>query len=78
MDSVLIDYLQNQVIDGPAGFQLTKEDNLLESGLVDSIGIMKLIGFIEEQFGMVIPPEDMIIENFISVQAIQTYLQSKA
>ena len=46
------------------------ESNLVEEGVVDSLGIMALISFIDEQFGAKIKPEDVVVENFQSVAAI--------
>lgn len=53
------------------------DDDLLEGSLVDSLGIMRLISFIDGEFGVTVPPEDMTIENFISVNAIVAYLQPR-
>lgn len=57
--------------------ELKEEDDLLNTGLVDSIGVVKLIAFIEEEFEIRVPPEDMVIEHFISVEAIENYLLSR-
>jgi acyl carrier protein len=35
---------------------------------------MKLVGFIEKEFEVKVPPEDIIIENFMDVEAIEKYL----
>ncbi len=50
-------------------------DNLLISGLVDSLGFVKIIQFLEQSFGVTIPPKDMLIENFVSIAAIEKYMQ---
>ncbi|NNE45364.1 MAG: acyl carrier protein [Rhodothermales bacterium] len=50
------------------------DDELLLSGLVDSIGVMTLLLFIEEDFGIHVPPEDVTIENFASIRTIDAYL----
>lgn len=48
--------------------------NLLETGLLDSLGMMRLIRFIERKFERQIPFEDMTVENFGSVTKITQYL----
>ena len=58
-------------------FELKMEDDLLNTGLVDSIGVVKLIEYIEREFDVSVPPDDMVIENFISINAIEKYLASK-
>jgi acyl carrier protein len=54
---------------------ITEEDNLLSDGMVDSLGMMRLVSFIEETFNVGIPPEDLLIENFRTVNTISDYLQ---
>ena len=73
MTETIIDYILKELIgeDEP----LQADDDLLNSGLVDSIGIMRLIGFIESKYDMKVPPQDMVIENFISVEAIVQYIE---
>jgi len=53
------------------------DDNLLRDGMVDSIGMVRLVAFIEENYQINIPPEDFTIENFQSIKIIGTYLQTR-
>ena len=76
MTDKIVEYIRQNLLTGHAGTQLLPEDDLLGSGLVDSIGMMQLIAFIEEEFNCKIPPEDMIIENFMTVEAIGRYLKN--
>jgi acyl carrier protein len=57
---------------------LADDDELLLSGLVDSLGAVRLITFIETELNAKIPPEDVIIENFQSVDAMAAYLAGRA
>ncbi len=77
MNEILIEYIQNNLLDTEETFQLTAEEDLLNSGLVDSVGMMNLIAFIEEEFGLPIPPEDMVIEHFITVEDMVKYLERR-
>ncbi len=53
------------------------EDDLLLSGVLDSIGVMSLVLHIETELGIPVPPEDVTIENFVSIRAIDTYLSKR-
>lgn len=55
---------------------LADEDDLLEHG-VDSVGMMTLVLFIEEEWQVAVPPEDVVLENFQSVAAIEAYLRQR-
>ena len=71
----LIDYIQIELLGNPTDFQLSADDDLLTNGLVESLGMMRLIGHIEKTYHLKIPPKDMLIENFMSVNAISQYLE---
>ena len=52
------------------------DDNLLVSGLVDSLGFIKIIQFLEKTYEVTIPPKDMLIENFMNINAIEKYMHA--
>ena len=80
MDSnhaIIIKYIQDNLLTGKGKIELSPEDDLLGSGLLDSMGVMRLVGFVEENFNIKIPPEDIVIENFMDVKAITNYVESQ-
>ena len=77
MDKLLINYIKEELHGGGADVEIHPEDDLLGSGLVESMGMMKIIGFIESEFDVVVPPQDMTIENFITVEAMVNYISQK-
>lgn len=68
-------YIGEQLLNG-RNTQVADEDDLLETG-IDSVGMMALVLFIEEEWKVAVPPEDVIIENFQSVASIEAYLQKR-
>ena len=52
-------------------------EDLLGSGLVDSLGMVQLVLFIENEANITVAPEDMTIENFMTVNHILKYIASK-
>lgn len=75
MVSTLINYIEKELV-GEA-LNLTEESDLLSTGLLDSLSIMRLINYVEEEFDVKIPAEEMVIENFMTVGAIKEYISSK-
>ena len=53
------------------------DDNLLSDGMVDSLGMVRLVTFIKENLDLEIPPEDLIIENFRTINIIADYLRKR-
>lgn len=74
---MLLNYIQEQLLNNELENDLEAQDDLLGDGILDSLGMMKLILFIETQLNTKIPPQDMIIENFMSVEHIVNYLGKK-
>jgi acyl carrier protein len=50
------------------------EENLLDRGAIDSVGLLNLITFVEQQTGIRVPEDEMIPENFESVVAIEAFV----
>jgi acyl carrier protein len=55
------------------------EDNtsFLESGIIDSTGILELVAFLEETYGIKIEDEEVIPDNLDSLKNIDSFLQEK-
>jgi len=56
---------------------LSNEDSFLDKGIIDSTGIMEVIFFLEEEFGIQVDDEDMVPENLDSVKNIVSYIDRK-
>jgi acyl carrier protein len=52
-------------------------DSLMESGVIDSLGIFRLVSFLEETFGVRIADEEINPENLKSVDAIEQLVMQK-
>ena len=51
--------------------------NLLESGIIDSLGLLTIIAYLEEAFDIRVCDEEVVTENFGSVDAMVAYLSRK-
>ena len=52
-------------------------DSLLEAGILDSIGVMALVAFIEQRYGIKVDDEELMPDNFDSLDAITAFVSSK-
>jgi acyl carrier protein len=57
--------------------ELDPEHDLLASGHVDSMGVMEIIGFVEQTFSLSVDDEDIVPENFRSLRARADYVARK-
>ena len=51
--------------------------SFIETGIIDSVGVLELVAFIETTFDFRVEDEELIPENLDSVNEIVTYIQSK-
>lgn len=56
---------------------LTNEMSLIEDGIIDSTGIMELVAFLEDNFGLCVKDEELVPENLSSIQNISVFIKSK-
>lgn len=68
-------YITRELMSDRGTVPVSEDDNLLGSGLLDSMGMMSLVLFIETEFGVQVPPEDITIEHFLSINTIDAYLR---
>ena len=66
---------QNFIFDESADFGV--EESLIGSGIVDSTGIMELITFVEDKYGLHIEDNELIADNFSSVAKISNFVVRK-
>ncbi|HEY3355628.1 MAG TPA: acyl carrier protein [Polyangia bacterium] len=59
------------------GSALGLEQSLLESGIVDSTGVLELVFFVEESFGIKVKDEELVPRNFDSIAKLCAYVRSK-
>jgi len=58
-------------------FQLGDDDRLLEKGVIDSMSIVEMISFIEQEFGVYAAEEDISDANFGSLAGIARFVSER-
>ncbi|MEM6395446.1 MAG: hypothetical protein AAF741_03800 [Bacteroidota bacterium] len=77
MPSPILTFIQEEIISQSEGIAIAIDEDLLSGGLVSSMDIFRLIEFIEQEYEIKVEPTDMTIENFISVEAMETFIEQK-
>ncbi len=62
---------------GDASLAPTKDASLLEGGVIDSTGVLELVLFIEEQFGVKLADSEIVPANLDSIGRIVSFLESR-
>ncbi len=61
----------------PKGVSFTDSDNLLTKGVIDSLRMLDMISFLEEKYHIKIDEEELMPENFESVDAITRFVEQR-
>jgi acyl carrier protein len=72
------DRIRRFVVDdlhGPS--QLTTDYPLIERGVVDSLGIMHLVSFVESEYGVTVEDEELTPDNFATIRALANLVKTK-
>ena len=68
--------LQNFLFSNDAS-KLNNSDSLMQKGIIDSTGVMEMIFFLQDEFGIQVADSEMIPDNLDSVNNLVTYIASK-
>jgi acyl carrier protein len=71
------DYISRQFLFDKPAVILTDDVPLIEQGIIDSLGIFLLVSFLEQQFAVKIHPEDVVLENFETIEAIVRLVEAR-
>jgi acyl carrier protein len=53
------------------------DDSLLESGTIDSVGVMQLVAFLEQTYGITVQDDDLMPEHFDTLRAIGAFVAAR-
>jgi acyl carrier protein len=74
----LEEYLLTDVAAGSDKKTIDPDEDLITQGLIDSLGIMKLIGFLDERFGVKVEDQELVPENFQTLKALADLVAKKS
>jgi acyl carrier protein len=74
MSDPLTEYIRTHAPHLASG--VSEETPLLEQGLLDSLALMKLVAFLERQYRLAVPDEEIVPDNFRSLATIRKLIDS--
>lgn len=76
IESMIVEFIAGSLARDEAS-TLDRDENLLTGGLIDSIGIVRLIAHLQDRLDVTIPPNDLIPDNFRTVAIMAAYLAGR-
>lgn len=74
MKADILNFIQSELSQDAETDLINFDSELLLEGIVDSLGVMRLADFIEENCGIEVKAEHITIENFASINVIADYV----
>jgi acyl carrier protein len=70
-------FIVDQFLFGQGGDHLRVDESLLEKGLIDSTGVLEMVGFLEQRFGIEIEDQELVPDNLDSIERIVRFIERK-
>ncbi len=71
----LLEYIRSDFLRDKPGTPLNGDTLLVQEGIIDSLGIFVLISFLEKELHTQLQPEDIVIENFETINKLAALVQ---
>jgi acyl carrier protein len=75
----LASFIEQKLVGDDRRITISEKTPLIEEGIIDSMGLLQIVVFLEERAGVRVPDDEVIPENFETIEAIEglvTRLQS--
>lgn len=70
-------YIAENFLFSSNGFDMDEDESFLEAGVVDSLGVVELVSFVEETYNFEVPDDDIVPDNFDSVDNLAAYISRR-
>jgi acyl carrier protein len=70
-------FILNDIAAGRGIDSIEHDSDMLAGGVIDSLGITELIGFLEREYGIKVDDEDIDAENFRSIDSVAAFVERK-
>jgi acyl carrier protein len=77
INKTIKEFMISHFLKGDATKTISDDSSFLEGGIIDSVGVLELVAFIEEKYGFRVEDEELVPENLDSVEKLVAYIQSK-
>ena len=70
-------FIVDELMMGDQNTRIDPDASLINSGVVDSLALLRLIAFVEEQFGVTVEDDEVMPENFETLSIIESFVSAK-
>ena len=77
-EAALERFIVDELMVAEKSTKLDPDQSLISSGVIDSLAILRLIVFLEENFGISVDDDEVVPENFESINVMKAFIQKKS
>ncbi|MBN1657998.1 MAG: acyl carrier protein [Anaerolineae bacterium] len=77
IEATIRQFISEKILFSSNGYPYLDDASFLEEGIIDSMGIMELVAFVDEHFGITVEDTELVPDNFDSITRLAGYVQLK-
>ena len=77
IENTLKKYIYKKFVRGKDRDMVGDDESLFERGIIDSLGLIQLVSFLEDRFKLQVEDEELIPDNFETVNQLKEYIEKK-
>ena len=78
MKELLRQFIRDNFLFGLPGESFSDDDSLLEKRIIDSTGVLELIAFLDENFGVKVQDDELLPENLDTINRLVRFIEKKS
>lgn len=72
------EFILNELVVDKKHPPITDDSPLMETGVIDSLGVIRIVGFLEDELSVRIRDDDLVPENFSTIGAISELAEKRS
>ncbi|MCB8978388.1 MAG: acyl carrier protein [Ardenticatenaceae bacterium] len=77
ISSTLERFIVDELMMGDKNTRVDPDVSLVSSGIVDSLALLRLIAFVEEKFGVTVEDDEVVPDNFETLNIMESFVAAK-
>lgn len=77
VESLLRDFIAQKILFSDSGFPYPDDASFLQEGIIDSLGVMELVEYVQQTFGIKVEQSEVIPQHFDSIAVLSAFVRCK-
>jgi acyl carrier protein len=70
-------FIVGELTSGPGGDEIAPDDDLIQRGIVDSLGVQQLVAYCQSRHGIRVEDSDFVLDNFRTLRQLAAFVERK-